>query len=93
MLEIIANLIILFGAIFCFIACLGLVKMKNFYLKIHSVAKIGTLGNGLIMLGVGLQIKNIASITEVILLIIFISLTNPLSSHLIAKLYFKLQQR
>lgn len=93
MLTIIGNLLILFGAIFMFISALGLWRLTTLYLKMHAATKAGTLGCGLILFGVGLQIKDLHSFTEIILLIIFIAITNPISAHLIGKLEYLYQNR
>ena len=87
-MEIFANILILIGSIFMCIAALGLWRLEDLYLKMHAATKAGTLGCGLILLGVGSQIKNLHSFTEIILLIIFIAITNPISAHLIGKLYY-----
>ncbi len=86
MIELIGNLLILCGSIFIFIAALGLWRLPSLYLKMHAATKAGTLGCGLILLGVGIQLKNFHSLTEIILLILFIAITNPISTHLIAKI-------
>lgn len=93
MLTFMGNLFILLGAIFMFIAALGLWRLKDLYLKMHAATKTGTLGCGLILSGVGLQIKNLHSFSEIILLIIFVAMTNPLSAHLIGKLYYLKENR
>lgn len=91
--KFIGTLLITTGSIFTFIAALGLWRMKDLYLKMHAATKAGTLGCGFILLGVGLQIKNLHSFTEILLLILFIAMTSPISAHLIGKLYYLSQQR
>ena len=93
MLIYISSFFILSGAVFMCIAALGLWRLEDLYLKMHAATKTGTLGCGLILLGAGLRIKNIHSFTEIILLIIFIGLTNPISAHLIGKLNYLSQKR
>ena len=88
MLIYLSSVLILLGAIFMFIAALGVWRLQEIYLKLHAATKAGTLGCGLILLGVGIEIKNLHSFTEIILLIIFIAITNPISAHLIGKLQY-----
>ncbi len=88
MLIYISSFLILAGSIFMCIAALGLWRFNDLYLKMHAATKAGTLGCGLILLGVGLRIKNLHSITEIFLLIAFIAITNPISAHMIGKLYY-----
>jgi multicomponent Na+:H+ antiporter subunit G len=85
MLELFGNIAILIGAIFALIATLGLYRLEGLYLKMHAATKAGTLGCSLILIGVALQLKNIHTLTEVVLLIVFIAITNPIGAHLIAK--------
>ena len=87
------NLLILIGALFMLIAAIGVYRFSNLYLKMHAATKAGTLGCGLILFGCGMQLKNLRSFTEIILLIIFIALTNPISAQLIGKLYYLRQNR
>ncbi len=93
MLILVGNLLILFGSIFMLIAAIGVWRLADLYLKMHAATKAGTLGTGLILLGVGIQLKNLHSFTEIILLIIFIIITNPISAQLIGKLYYLSQNR
>lgn len=89
MIEFIANILTLIGSIFVLIASIGLYRLPGLYLKMHAATKAGTLGSGLVLLGVAMQIGNIYTMTEVALLILFISITNPISAHLIAKVAAK----
>jgi len=85
MFELIGNILMLCGALFTLIAALGLYRLPGLYLKMHAATKAGTLGAGLLLLGVTLHIGRWHTLTEVILLILFIGITNPISAHLIAK--------
>lgn len=85
MTSLISALIIFLGALFVLIAALGTYRFKDVYQKMHAATKAGTMGVGLILVGVVLQLDSVASITEAILLIVFIVITNPISAHLIAK--------
>jgi len=85
MIQLLSDILILSGAIFMFIAAIGVMKYKDIFLQLHCAAKVGSLSASLILLGVGMNIKNYRAITEIFLLILFIGITNPISSHLIAK--------
>lgn len=93
MLILIGNLFIFLGSIFMLIAAIGVWRLSGLYLKMHAATKAGTLGCGLILFGSGIQLKNLHSLTEIILLILFIAITNPISAHLIGKLYYSSQNR
>lgn len=80
-------ILIILGTCFTLISAVGLLRLEGVYQKMHAATKAGTLGNGLILLGILMQFKDSSSITELSLLILFIALTNPISAHLIAKVY------
>lgn len=92
MLELTGNIFTLIGSIFTLIAAIGLCRMPGIYLKMHAATKAGTLGVGLILIGVAMKIGNIHVLTEVILLVLFVGITNPISAHLIAKIALKRQK-
>lgn len=91
--SLISNIFMLIGAVFMLIATLGLWRLKGVYLKLHAATKAGTLGCGLILFGVGLQLENVHSLTEIIFLILFVAITNPISAHLIGKLQYLSEKR
>lgn len=92
-LTLIGNILIFFGAIFMLIAAIGVWRLSGLYLKMHAATKAGTLGCGLILFGSGIQLKNLHSMTEILLLLLFIAITNPISAHLIGKLHYLSQNR
>ena len=79
--------LIAFGVIFSLIAAIGLLRFKGLFLKMHAATKVDTLGTGCTLLGVALQMQTPHVITEALLLILFIAITNPISAHLIGKTY------
>ena len=83
--NLLGNVLILIGSIFALISCIGLYRFESLYLKMHAATKAGTLSTGLVLLGVGIQMNNLHSFTEIILLILFIGITSPISAHMIAK--------
>lgn len=91
MINLLGNLLLFIGAVFSMIASIGLYRLPGIYLKMHAATKAGTLGAGLILLGVAVRLHNLHTLTEVILLILFISITNPISAHLIAKVHNELR--
>lgn len=81
----ISSILILLGALFVLIAALGVYRFQDIYLKMHAATKAGTMGVGLILCGSLFRFDSLKGITELLLLIIFIVITNPISAHLIAK--------
>ena len=75
--------IVLLGSVSFFISALGLLRMPDIYNRIQVGTKATTFGTMLMMIGFSLLHPQWAP--KLVLLIIFIFLTNPISSHVIAR--------
>jgi multicomponent Na+:H+ antiporter subunit G len=83
MIQIIGALLTLSGSVFIFLGALGVLRMPDVYNRMQAGTKATTLGSILTMLGVGIAMSG--WLGKVILLILFIILTNPLSTHTLAR--------
>ena len=81
--ELIGSGIILLGSVFLFSAGLGVLRMPDAYNRIQTGTKATTLGTILIL--VGLAFLHPAWTFKLIILIFFVMLTNPVSSHALAR--------
>jgi len=82
-LEIIGAVLVLLGSVFLFLGALGLVRMPDVFNRIQAGTKASTLGTMLSLLGLALITP--AWWGKLVLLIIFIMITNPVSSHVLAR--------
>ncbi len=82
-LKISGAVIALIGSLFLFLGALGVLRMPDVYNRMQAGTKATTLGSILTLLGLGLY--KLDWIGQVIMLIIFIAVTNPLSSHALAR--------
>lgn len=85
MISIIASLVILTGAIFAFIAALGMIRMPDLFCRMHAATKAGAFGASLIMLAVILFMPELRVIIQGILIVVFFYLTAPVAAHMIAR--------
>lgn len=81
--EIIGAIIVLLGSIFLFLGALGLVRMPDLYNRIQAGTKASTLGTFLSLIGLLFIMPEWWG--KLILLTIFILITNPVSSHVLAR--------
>ena len=81
--DILGNLLLLTGSLFLFSAGLGVLRMPDTYNRIQTGTKATTLGTILIL--VGLAFLHPAWTLKLIILIFFVMLTNPVSSHALAR--------
>jgi multicomponent Na+:H+ antiporter subunit G len=82
-LRIAGSIITLAGSIFLFLGALGVLRMPDLYNRMQSGTKTTTLGTILTLLGIGLY--HPAWIFKMIIIIAFVVITNPVSSHALAR--------
>ncbi|MGD2128179.1 MAG: monovalent cation/H(+) antiporter subunit G [Lysobacterales bacterium] len=73
----------LLGSIFLFLGALGIFRMPDVYNRMQAGTKATTLGNMLTLLGLGLLIPG--WLPKIITIILFVLITNPISSHALAR--------
>ncbi|MBB3809459.1 monovalent cation/H(+) antiporter subunit G [Pseudochelatococcus contaminans] len=81
--EIIGSLVVLLGAFFLFSAGLGVLRMPDAYTRIQAGTKATTLGNLLVLLGLGIHNPDWA--LKLLLIAGFVLMTNPVSSHALSR--------
>lgn len=82
-LEIIGSVITLIGSVFLLLAAIGLLRMPDVYNRIQAGTKATTLGTILTLLGIGLIHTD--WLLKIVLLIIFVLISNPVSSHILGR--------
>jgi multicomponent Na+:H+ antiporter subunit G len=83
MAELIGSILILLGAFFLFSAGLGLVRMPDTFTRIQAGTKASTLGNALVLAGIA--VYHPGWTLKLIILVYFVLMTNPISSHALAR--------
>ncbi|MEE9396398.1 MAG: monovalent cation/H(+) antiporter subunit G [Methylococcales bacterium] len=85
----IGNIAIIAGIFFLFIGSIGLIRLPDFYTRLHAVSKTDTLGIGLIFFGLLFYAGPTMVGIKLILIVFFIFFTSPVSSHALAKAAFR----
>jgi len=85
MIEFVKQGLILSGAVFMFLASLGLLRLPDLLTRMHATTKAATLGATLIMLAVALHFADVAMVTRAFAIIIFIMMTAPVAAHVIGR--------
>ncbi|MFD2677914.1 monovalent cation/H(+) antiporter subunit G [Camelimonas lactis] len=83
MTDLAGSLIILLGAIFLFSAGLGVLRMPDAFTRIQAGTKATTLGNILVLAGLAILHPDWA--LKLLLVIGFVLMTNPVSSHALSR--------
>ena len=88
MIELILNLIsaglLAAGSIFVLIGAFGLVRLPDFYTRLHAAGITDTLGAELILLGLMFQAGLSLVTVKLILISLFIFFTSPTATHAVA---------
>jgi multicomponent Na+:H+ antiporter subunit G len=82
-MEIIGSIIILVGSLIFFLSSLGIIRMPDVYNRIQTGTKATTLGTIFVL--VGLALLSPGWTAKFAILLLFILLTNPVSSHVVAR--------
>jgi len=73
----------LLGTAFLFLGALGIFRMPDIYNRMQAGTKATTLGNMLTLMGLGLLVPG--WLPKIIMIILFVLITNPLSSHALSR--------
>jgi len=91
------NIIIAFctgmGAIAILLACIGILRMPDLYLRLSVTTKAATLGTGLILVGCAFHFQNVSVTSRVLAIIFFITLTAPVSAQLIGRVAYLIKAK
>ncbi|MEM8749390.1 MAG: monovalent cation/H(+) antiporter subunit G [Pseudomonadota bacterium] len=76
------------GAFFLFVGSLGMVRLRDFWARLHAASIIDSAGAGLILLGMALQTGFTLITVKTLLIVGFLMLTGPTASHAVANAAF-----
>ena len=76
------------GAFFCVVGGLGLLRLPDFYSRMHGGGITDTLGAGLILVGLMVQGGWGLNTAKLILILLLLLLTSPTGTHAVAKAAF-----
>jgi multicomponent K+:H+ antiporter subunit G len=87
MVEVLVSALLLVGAGFVLVGSLGLVRLPDFYARLHGPTKATTLGAGATLLAsvIYFSARGEGWSLHELLVIVFLFLTAPVSAHLMAK--------
>ncbi|QNO13625.1 monovalent cation/H(+) antiporter subunit G [Alkalicella caledoniensis] len=90
MLNIIVTILLFFSVFFFAVGTIGLIRLPDTYTRMHATTKGDTLGAGLGLLALALyNIDKPFVAAKLMIIIVFIWITNPTAAHVIAKAQYK----
>ena len=85
LLEIASWILLLIGSAFCVIGATGLLRMPDFFTRMHAASVVDTLGAAFILLGLMLQ-AGLSLVTVKLLAIgLLLFFTSPVATHALAR--------
>lgn len=92
--QILTTMFLAAGLFFIFVGAIGLLRLPDFYTRLHATGKCDTLGEGLIILG--LMFYHLFYYSETLLvpvklgfLVLFIFIANPTGTHALMKAAYR----
>ncbi|ALS98977.1 Na+/H+ antiporter subunit G [Lacimicrobium alkaliphilum] len=85
--ELLISVLLLLGGVFVLVGSIGLIRLKDLYVRLHAPTKATTLGLGGILLGSMVYMSHqhgYLSIHE-LLITLFLVITAPVTAHILAK--------
>ncbi|WP_437563160.1 MULTISPECIES: monovalent cation/H(+) antiporter subunit G [unclassified Sorangium] len=77
------------GTFFMFVASLGVLRLPDFYARIHAPTKAATLGLACLLAALALHFRELASVTKAALALFFVGVTAPVGAHILARAAYR----
>ncbi len=84
-MELFGSILTLIGSVVLFLGALGIVRMPDVYNRMQAGTKATTLGTVLFLVGIALGHAECGCFGKILILIIFVLATNPVSSSALAR--------
>lgn len=85
MTTVIGAILLVVGALINLLAAVGLLRLPDFFMRMHAVTKAGVVGSGLILLGLAMVHGGLAVWVKVLIGLAFLLLTTPVAGHLLGR--------
>uniref|UniRef100_UPI004055B6D1 monovalent cation/H(+) antiporter subunit G n=1 Tax=Candidatus Electrothrix sp. TaxID=2170559 RepID=UPI004055B6D1 len=85
MMEWIAAFFLIAGSLFMLVASIGVVKFSDVYMRMHAITKAASLGTILMLAAVSIIYVQWIVWVEALMVVLFVIVTAPIASHMIAK--------
>ena len=87
--EPVIGVLLLLGGFFSAVAGIGILRLPDVLVRMHASTKAGTLGVGLIVIGVAFHFDSALVVAKSLLIVLFLLLTAPVGAHLIGRAAYR----
>ena len=85
LLDVASWICLVAGGLFCVAGGIGVLRLPDFFSRLHASGVIDTLGAGLVLLGLLLQAESLDVALRLVLIFFFLLFTVPTATHALAK--------
>ena len=85
MMPWLSALFLVAGATLCLLAAVGVLRLPDFFMRMHAATKAGVVGCGLVLIGAALADGTAGTWIKVMVALVFLRLTTPIAGHLIGR--------
>lgn len=85
LLDIASWVLLSAGGLFCIVGALGMLRMPDFYTRVHAASVTDSLGAGLVLAGLILQAGASLVAVKLVIIGLLIFFTSPAAAHALAK--------
>jgi len=83
--EIFSWVLLLAGSFFCIVGGIGLIRLPDFFARIHGAGITDTLGAGLVLAGLMVQAGLTLVTVKLVMVVVILLLTGPTATHAVAR--------
>ncbi|MBE0546854.1 MAG: monovalent cation/H(+) antiporter subunit G [Rubrivivax sp.] len=88
LIDVLSWACLLAGSAFCIVGATGLLRMPDFYTRMHAASVVDTLGAGFMLLGLLLQAGLTLVAVKLVMIGALLLLTSPTATHALARAGF-----
>ena len=85
LIDVLSGICLVAGGFFCVVGAVGMLRMPDFYTRMHAASVIDTLGAGLILLGLMLQAGFTLVTVKLLMVGVLILFASPTATHALAR--------
>lgn len=90
--DVAAAVLLVLGALLTLTAAIGVLRFPDALTRMHSATKPQVLGLLLVLLGLGLRLRDTHSVGLLVLVALFQLVTSPIASHMVGRASFRAGQ-
>jgi multicomponent Na+:H+ antiporter subunit G len=82
---VVANMLLVIGLLFILAGVIGILRLPDFYTRLHAMGKCDTLGAALVLIALAIHAGISLYSVKILLISVFIGLANPTATHALGR--------